>query len=187
MLDVLCQVTNAVWDRNTGPVDEKEYPIRLRNLELRIQRLEQRLTNVDDVDSPSKLDNDVRRPTQMAELYRLATLIYLDRVARGTPRSHERVAALLDAAYHLLREMGTCERPWPLFVIALDARSEEERKLVLDVMGTVLRDRLRGNMLHARRMVQAGWVQQDFAEQDVDQLFVYNAVISASKLPPSFT
>lgn len=123
----------------------------------------------------------------MAKIYRLATLIYLQRVGRNLPRSSGKVEPLLDDAFAALKELGGCQRPWPLFIVALEARSDAERKAALQAVTASLKERPLGNMGAAAKMIQAAWVQQDLGGEQLDPLFVYNAVISANKLPPSFT
>jgi Fungal specific transcription factor domain len=186
MLDILCQVADSAWVRNDGQDRSPAHQALLRTLQLRLQRLEQRLPSVEDAESLC-MDKAAARLQQTAELYRLATLIYLERVSRNTPRSCPRIKTVLDDAFNLLQSIGVCQRPWPLFVVALDARSDDERRLVLDILSEVLRVRPYGNMRNIERMVEAAWIQQDFSDGEFDQLFIFNAVISAFKLPPSFT
>lgn len=129
--------------------------------------------------------------TREARLYCLATQVYLERLGRGMERASDKVRVLLDEAFALLETMGRCQHPWPLFVVGLEARDEEERTLMIEVMARALDRRPPGNLALTRRMVQAAWVQRDLSSLEADGeanlMLMYNTVISANRLPPSFT
>ena len=125
---------------------------------------------------------------KVAECYRLAALIYLERVARGTLQSTAKVAMLAELAFKSLSQIRALERPWPLFVLALEANGEEQRRILLDVLdgGAEYRGE-EGNFSMLRKMVKSAWMQQDLAGgRQLDMLDVYNTVISANHMPPSF-
>jgi hypothetical protein len=131
---------------------------------------------------------DGERTRKLAELFRLAAYIYLERLGKAVSPDNRLFKDLVDQAFRLLWDLGDCDRPWPLFVIALEARTDEERKLVLTVIGNALRRRPLGNLTITKRMIQAAWVHQDLQEgAGVDALLVYNRVVSANRVPPSFT
>lgn len=123
-----------------------------------------------------------------AELYRLAALIYLKRMAKGCPRQDANIILLLDQAFGLLERMGVCERPWPLFVIALEARDDGERRVVVDVLEASVTRKPGGNLERVRSMIMKAWVQLDLSGGDGSDLMrVYDVVVSGHRVPPSFT
>ncbi|KAK4239094.1 hypothetical protein C8A03DRAFT_43229 [Achaetomium macrosporum] len=158
LLDLLCQIVDAVLDRDDPNYLSPEHLRTIRSLELRLDDL----TQTPRIASTSTGENHER---QLAELYRLAAKIYLLRMARGLPRGDPVVVALVDKAMHLLKEdeVQPYGRPWPLFVPL-------------------------GNLPLVRRLIHAAWVRMDLAgDNGVDLMDVYNAVVSGLRVPPSFT
>lgn len=80
-----------------------------------------------------------------------------------------------------------CDRPWPLFVIALEASTEDERRLVLVTMETLLERRPLRKFLMLRTMIQQAWSQNDLAKaSNLDALLLYQSAINAQRVPPMF-
>ncbi|KAK3315690.1 fungal-specific transcription factor domain-containing protein [Apodospora peruviana] len=157
-----------------------------------VRDLELRLDSIKQMPRVTTGDAAATQPEQqLAELYRLAAYIYLLRMGLAMPATSPKVATLITSAFELLKQAGICERPLPLFIIALEARTDDERRLVIEVLGASVEHRPLGNMPLVRRMVLAAWVQQDlYAGEEggqVDPLVVYNSVISGNRVPPSFT
>jgi hypothetical protein len=206
-LDLIHQTIDAVRDRS-----DPEYlgPSHLAA----VQRLEYRLTNLVQIlritASPSPAPNGgipvaASKSTleNRAELFRLTTLIYLYRVAWNRPRSHPSVAPLLRDGIRLLKRTTRAppladdplepngERPFPLFVLGLEARTEGERRVVVDAMDAAARARPLGNVAGCvRRMVFAAWVRADlYGEgneegEGEDRLTVYDSLFSGNRMPP---
>ncbi|KAK1759971.1 fungal-specific transcription factor domain-containing protein [Echria macrotheca] len=199
LLDLICRTTDAVHDRSDPRHLSPSHLAELRTLEFRIGNLKQyprfsETTTPSPPTSPScdDAEEEESHTTLLAELYRVAAQIYLARVARGLPRSDPSAASLVTKGICLLSEIKTCERPWPLFVVALEAGTDEERRTVLDVFDATLPRRPLGNLALTKRMVLAGWVRQDLSrdgEEEKDMLGVYEGVVSSfgGKVPPSFT
>jgi hypothetical protein len=75
-----------------------------------------------------------------------------------------------------------------LFVIGLDANTEEQRLAVLTVIDRALDLQPLGPMALANRMIRDAWVQQDLCESgQMDYLPLYGRVISRNRVPPCFT
>jgi hypothetical protein len=182
MLDLICQLVDVVLDRD-DPHHLSELHLKtIRLLELRLERLEQRLPTIGLEFEPQQAAHIIA----LGELFRLAGLIYLHRMAKA--ESWDSVPLLLSKAYDLLRELEVCEPPWPLFVIGMEARTDDERLLILTIMKKSIERRPLGNMSLVNRMILAAWVQQDLhSGANVDPLTIYTEVISGNRVPPSFT
>ncbi|KAK3361387.1 fungal-specific transcription factor domain-containing protein [Lasiosphaeria ovina] len=181
MLDIICHVIDAVRDRDDPSHLSAEHLGIIRTLQLRLDRVKQVLQNQKPPAHPWE---------QRADLYRLAAYIYLERMALCRPRGDPKVASLIDQAMSLLSTLGICERPWPVFVIALEARTDEERRSIVDLLGTASDLKPLGSIPLLKRMIHAAWVQQDLGlggDGGLDPLPVYNAVISGNRVPPAFT
>ncbi|KAH6645304.1 fungal-specific transcription factor domain-containing protein [Truncatella angustata] len=181
LLDLVCQAVDAVFDRDDPRHLSKAHIETIRSLEIRTRNAEQRHTSV----SETAL-LELSYAANIAELYRLATLVYLCRVGRGAPHDSQGVQELVKESFTLLDRIKFCERPWPLFVIALEARTEESRQTVLTVLEESLRRRPLGSVYLTSRMIRDAWVQQDLRDGDIDPLILYNLVVSRNRVPPSF-
>jgi hypothetical protein len=202
LLHLLSHTIAAVYSRSDPAHLSTDHLKTLRTLEIRLETLTQtpRVT-VTSIPTPSSPSSPTTVQTQsaeadLAELYRLATLIYLQRMAWARPRAA--VADILDKAMKLLRRMQVVERPWPLFVIALEARDEGERRLLVDVLGKSAARRPLGNVPKARNAILAAWVQMDLhggaggegqgaGGREVDPMVIYAAVLGGGRVPGGFT
>lgn len=182
MLDLVCQAVDAVLDRDDPRYLCETHANTIRSIEIRTRAIKQRLSSLGNDDTGESVFR-----ANTAELYRLATLIYLGRVARAEPRDSEVTKEPIVQAFTLLRNLTFCERPWPLFVVGLEAHTEEQRGTVLAVLRESLRRRPMGSMVLASRMIREAWAQQDLQAVDVDPLTLYGLIISRNRVPPSFT
>ncbi|TFB01675.1 hypothetical protein CCMA1212_006371 [Trichoderma ghanense] len=182
LLDLLCQIIDAVYEPGDPDHQSESHLKLLRSLEIRLKYLQQRQSSVSPLDSPGS----TQETTTVAELYRLATIIYLLRMAKGEPENATCVLQVVEQAYEALNRLEYCERPWPLFVIALEARSEEHRRDMLRVLGKSLERRPLGPMALVNRMIPDAWTQQDLRE-GVDPFTLYGMIISRHRVPPCFT
>lgn len=121
-----------------------------------IRTLEQRLC--DDI---HKNQNDLQSQASLtAELYRIATLLYLYAVCEGLADHMERVFRL-NQALTILQQMAVCTSPWPLFVVAGEVTTDTQRILILDVLSRMDKLRHIGNVLVVRQLIEAHWKQLD--------------------------
>jgi hypothetical protein len=186
LLDLLCQVIDAIRDRQSPDYKSASHLKLLKSLEIRLQGLEQHHSGISSSEPDEAKDEKHQR--QVAELYRLATLIYLLRIAKDDGRDAPGVTDAIDKAYRIIKQVDYCERPWPLFVIGLDANTEEQRLAVLTVIDRALDLQPLGPMALANRMIRDAWVQQDLCESgQMDYLPLYGRVISRNRVPPCFT
>lgn len=188
MLDIFSQIIDVVLDRDDPRCLSEDHLRSVRVLELRLDRIEQRPSEVSEQDVDVASESELARSAQLAELYRLTVSIYLQRLGKGVSRTSPVLSRLVDTAFRMLESISVCERPLLLFIIALEARTDEERLIILRVLARSLEARPLGNLPLTERLIHAAWVQQDLHEEaDVNQLKVYNAVVSGNRVPPSFT
>lgn len=102
----------------------------------------------------------IKDTSATAELYRLAGLLYLQRVV-PTAGDEGRRAAYLQQAFGALRTVRVATSPWPIFIIACEARTEEERAHIFDVLERMDEVRNVGNVRVMRSIIETIWKQQD--------------------------
>ncbi|KAK8048230.1 hypothetical protein PG994_009960 [Apiospora phragmitis] len=128
------------------------------------------------------------------ELYQLATRVYLARATQSpweTPASLEALTHSVFTGESNVLACHSCEHFFPLFILACEARLDEDRAAVLGLIERTCRNSPRGarSVGFVKMAVQSVWVQQDLhadGELVMDYVGVVSAVISASNSIPSF-
>ncbi|KAF4962262.1 hypothetical protein FSARC_9651 [Fusarium sarcochroum] len=130
---------------------------------LMLQRcdLEARLFNLRQELEPGEKSESLRssRILATAELYRLAALLYLQRVCPSTTDDTTRVV-YVQQAIRILQSMEVATSPWPVFIVACEIPDEERVGLLrtLDHMDSV---RSIGNTKVLRKVIEGIWKQYD--------------------------
>lgn len=181
LLDLLCQVIDSVLDREDPSYLSELHLKTIRSLEIRLQGLQQRHSGV------SAEPGELAHRTNIAELFRLATLTYLYRLAKGEPRESPAAEGVINDAFAILDHIDYCERTWPLFIIALEAQTEEQRAAILRVLKESVKRQPLGAMALANRMIHDAWIQQDLQEVEMVPLVLYGLIVSRNRVPPCFT
>jgi len=131
----------------------------------------------------------VDQNAMVSDLHRIASLLYVNRTVHcvsGSEFSHRR---LIREGILLLADMKTCQNAWPLFIIACEAVDDDQRLAILDVFEQSRQDRRRrSSHIHfIQHLVEAVWNQHDLnAENQVDYLTIFDAVVGAVPFIPSF-
>lgn len=155
----------------------------LKRLKQLLNQLVQRESMADDIN----VGLHASHARQIAESYRLAALLYLERVARHSPRDAPRVVQLRSDAFTLLGRMKVCDRPWPLFVLSMEAENEDQRRTAMSMIENMVEHGSDSKFAGIQHMVRQGWVLQDLSIADeLDALELYRAVIQSNQQPPSF-
>lgn len=129
------------------------------------------------------------RKQQIAELYRLAGLIYLYRAGRRLPSTHPKVRALVASAIAVISEVRTCPRAFPIVIIGCEARCDADRCVVLDLLRETARCRKIQSGVGAHSFIEAAWAQDDLCgggEEEIGCARKLDAVMSLSRYRPSF-
>ncbi|RDW56864.1 hypothetical protein BP5796_12931 [Coleophoma crateriformis] len=70
----------------------------------------------------------------MIELYQMVATIYLARASESISGELRNVQPFLDRAFALLQRMRTCELHFPLLMLGYEARTDEQRIMILDLV-----------------------------------------------------
>ncbi|KPM40322.1 hypothetical protein AK830_g6221 [Neonectria ditissima] len=123
--------------------------------------LDDQLTNL--VQTPPPLESPAQqtRILAIAELYRLAAVLYLQR-ACPMPADGDRRASYLERALSIIAGLEVATSPWPVFVVACEsAPSDELRVAVLAVLDRMDEVRGIGNVRVMRGLVETFWKRYD--------------------------
>jgi hypothetical protein len=121
-------------------------------------------------------------------MYQLAVLIYLDRVVRGSVADSRLSRTSAEEAFALLRDLGLCERPFIMVMLALQAEGDSDRLLVLSALENAINERPLSNLASTEHIIRSIWAQQDLqSNEQSDASALLNTIISSYDIPPSFT
>lgn len=107
---------------------------------------------------------DIDRILRTAEIYRLASLIYLHTTLVPLPRSSAQLQSLVSQSLRLLETFEVCTSPWPLFVTAIEVNNDADRVRVLRVLEIMQKVRRIGNVDVLQRIVEVLWKQMDLRD-----------------------
>lgn len=177
ILEILREVCDAVAVVPRLPVmtvDERGDYIRY------LEVLDWRLRTID-TDHPSQ-PADLR---DMVKLYRLAVLICLHRGTEDILGFTAMTERYLDEAFETFASLDTCERQFPLFILGAEARTEEERAVVLALMSRTETRRSSRQLTYVRVLVNAVWTQEDLSSKPLNYREKITAVINTYSTIPS--
>lgn len=145
-------------DPTTSPDQEKSNrAIEYKALESKLALLTQRL---DPRHEEYLSQHDRIRTLATAELYRIATFLYLHRVGSTEP-SQDIKTAYLQQALQVLGSLEVCTSPWPLFVIGCETETDDQRISILRTLDRMDEERHIGNVFVLRHIIESFWKQQD--------------------------
>lgn len=128
-----------------------------RRIESHLQTLAQNLSPEEQASSSPK-----RRAFILAtaELYRLATLLYLQRVCSLVQDEVTR-PTYVDQAFATLATLEVATSPWPIFILACESRTDNQRIQILRTLDRMDAARNIGNVLVLRSIIESFWTQCD--------------------------
>ena len=124
------------------------------------------------------------------EVYKLATTIYLVRASQSaTEPAPSWLDPLIASAFRTHVRTCTCPHFFPLLILACEARTDERRVAVLEMLERVDADSAIRSVEQLREVIRALWAQQDLYA-DVEVLVRYtrllDTAVSSSMGLPSF-
>lgn len=182
MLEVIAKACRHALDR-----DDPEYqsPSHIAALD----RLERRLILAKQyVEEPGESEDTIGdEQKKVAELYRLAGLIYIYRAGQRLSAHHTRVRAVFASALDVIRGLAVCSKAFPIVIIGCEASSDVDRLAVLALVRRMEHCRKMVDATGAQRFIEAVWAQDDLgADQEMDYARKLDAVMSMSRYRPSF-
>ncbi|PTB37366.1 hypothetical protein M441DRAFT_265817 [Trichoderma asperellum CBS 433.97] len=185
VLDFLSEAMDLVKNR-----DDPNY-LSIKRLHA-IHDLEQRLKDIDNLRDCFDVGEDITinkvAESMNDKLFQFALVIYVDRVVKGAFMSSTTARTAAAKAFILLEKIRLYDRPFPLFILSIQAETDEQRLLILSTIKRTMEARPMNNLGPTEEMIRKFWAQQDLeGPEQADALFILNAVMSASSMPPTFT
>jgi len=121
------------------------------------------------------------------ELYRLAIQIYLDRACKTNFSSRAKTQKYVQRAFEVIPKLQACDRQFPIFIIGCEARDDEQRAMILDLIARTKNGVSSRAFIHTPMLIQAMWAQEDLAGGDrVGYGERLASVISCCRIMPTF-
>ncbi|KKP00183.1 hypothetical protein THAR02_07707 [Trichoderma harzianum] len=153
---VVCDILVEPHDPRAQAV---EYQSQLRSLES---------TLINDPVAKTTTTGLDEREDAITELYQLATLVYLSNGTASSCIPNHQLAGLVDRGFCLIRKLSMCERAFPLLILGSEARNDEERMLLLELVHKTAAKHNESNLMRIRAGLEMVWSQRDL-EADEDE------------------
>ena len=114
------------------------------------------------------------------ELFRLASLIYLGRASDRL--GHGNVCQWFSKAVRILQRLNAYPRPFPLLIFGLEATTDEQRIVLLDIMNKTESNMPMRSLKFVSLMIQSIWVQDDLAGGEIGYMDRLSIILSANKI-----
>jgi hypothetical protein len=157
------------------PTEQGEHKSFLKILDWRIRSME----------LPATADGSADTPLVM-ELYRLAILVYLNRASDNLRGQSTRTQQHIDKGFTILARLGSCDRQFPVFILGCEARSDDQRALVLDLISRTENSNSSRSFNLVRALLQASWAQDELGKGDLKYCDGMGYIMSCCKILPSF-
>ncbi|UKZ78821.1 hypothetical protein TrVFT333_006566 [Trichoderma virens FT-333] len=187
LLEFLSKAIDLIKDRDDPLYLSKGHSHAIYDLEGKIRDIGQHLCSGIDREDYHVVGSRKRYLT-IARMYQLAVLIYLDRVVRGSFADSRLSRASAEEVLRLLSDLGLCERPFIMIMLALQTESDSDRLVVLSTLKNAIHERPLSNLTSTEHIIRRIWAQQDlYGSGQADALKILNTIISSNDIPPSFT
>lgn len=85
-----------------------------------------------------------------------------------------------------MQQLPELEQPFPLFIVGCEARSDEDRSVVLELMARTKLMEKSANLQFLAHIMKSVWVQDDLAEEIIDYGLKQRSIFGAMNMVPSF-
>lgn len=123
--------------------------------------------------------------TTTVELYRLAIHIYVNRVSENLLSQAARTQQRIDKAFTLLSQLPSCERQFPIFILGCEARTDDQRAIILDLISRTEKKITSRSFNHVTLLLHALWAQDDLADSELNYWHKLTSIISRCTIVPS--
>lgn len=97
------------------------------------------------------------------QLYKLSLLIYLERISGNMLSPVIKISQHVEEAFAMLPRLSSCEYHFPVFFVGCEARTDEQRVMVLDLISRTEAKSSSRSYKYVVNVLQAIWAQDDLA------------------------
>lgn len=100
----------------------------------------------------------------MDVIFQFSTLVLLNRVSCGVISQPAKVQRLTHDAFAALSQLSSCERQFPIFVLGCEAQTDQQRKIVLDIISRTEGTLASRNFNQVKQLLESIWAQDELAD-----------------------
>lgn len=180
LLSEVCNTILYPWGPQYHDDEYREY----------LDGLESRLTKSISLTGPdvgAAPEGVIEEVSPVLELFRLATLVYLERASRNFSGQSTKLDQWTADAFTILTKLNVCQYPFPLFIFGCEARTDSHRMAIIDLIAKTEEHLHVRNVQEVRELIQSMWVQEDLeVNGEVGFIRKLNLVLSSSDVVPGF-
>ena len=91
----------------------------------------------------------------------------------------------IDRAFSIFSELSSCKRQFPLLILGCEARTDQQRAIVLDLIARTEKGTSSRPIIQVKILIHAMWAQDDLADQELNYWDKLSSIISACSIVPS--
>ncbi|KAK5266980.1 hypothetical protein LTR99_006062 [Exophiala xenobiotica] len=173
LLSVICESVSRKTTSRMSIHELQEYKALVQVLDWRVRCL------------PIKRSGISATCAAIRELYQLAILVYLNRITDNILNQATRTHAYIDRAFQLFSNLSACERQFPLLILGVEARSDAERAIVLDLLARTEETISSRSTIHCTILIHAMWAQVDLGNEEFNYGETMTSLITSCINVPS--
>lgn len=112
------------------------------------------------------------------EVFQLATLIYLNRICGSLLDQPLKTEQRIHSVFTLLPQLSSCERQLPVFIVGCEARTDQQRAIILDLISRTERNAASRSFRHVKLLLEAIWAQDDLVDGQHEVLSYHDRLLS---------
>jgi hypothetical protein len=134
----------------------------LGQIEKQLISIRQQLQQHASLHNPGDQSEDVA----VKELFVLATLVYFERKSSQLVGSSSKTDNWIEDAFLILSKIKHCNKPFPLLIFGLEARTDSRRLLILEIVDRTTEKANAGGIVSLRKLLLKAWVQHDLKDDE---------------------
>ncbi|KAI8965609.1 fungal-specific transcription factor domain-containing protein [Daldinia sp. FL1419] len=176
LLSEVCDAVSSKPPNRMSVENVDDYKSFLKILDWRIRNMPMQTAANDDADTPL-----------IMELYQLAMLVYLNQASGDLlNQTSTRTQHYIDKAFVIFSQLESCVRQFPIFILGCEARRDEQRTVILDLISRSEKQDSSRSFNHTRILTQAIWAQDDLSNGDINYWDKLSHIITRCSIPPLF-
>ncbi|KAI5461016.1 fungal-specific transcription factor domain-containing protein [Mariannaea sp. PMI_226] len=184
VLEPLSEVFRSLVAPSNPQFRNQSYRDRMGILEMRLDDFP---ANLSALSAPSDKGPIRANSDRLVSLFRLAALVYLERISNNLSGSSPKLDVWINSAFRIMTSIRACKYLFPLLIFGCEARTDAHRIIMLDTINETARKTHSLNLQSLLGLLQALWSQDDLqgmCEMDYNERL--NAIISVNETIPSF-
>jgi hypothetical protein len=133
------------------------------------------------------INNKKTRRGNILDLFRLAVLIYFDRVSNHFSGRSLKIDGWINSAFGIISELQVCKQQFPLLVLGCEARTDEQRIIIMDAIYATAKATYSRSIHILLALLQSIWNQDDLqTECEIDYGVKLKVIVNSCETVLSF-